>query len=593
MCNCLTIVFNTGVGINTTNEITNGPFQGGRPTYRIEIDGLTHSIEYNNILDRWELIEQDNTEAVQYYWVTDELCPISTLGNWTQETGAVTTFTFLSILEPNTCNCQCAMEFVMDYKGTIINGTIAPFSTRNGKSVFNFSFQAGPNVNVFEIYWDGSKWVLEYINSNFICAISNTNTICPLDIFTIIPNDGVNAFRVTAVPCPVQTTCDCGITMNLYVDGPPQTWEFQIAGMLNGWAVFQYTYDGTLFSLWYDDNQRWMLTTGDILNDVQIDVIARLDQIFWIGCPISSTDWESASPFFEVYETTGVECGPCICREDRTFQNFSSVRLPVPFTEQNRGIKDCCCEYLVLAGGSKTWENDMTSAWIKLSDPSDSVTFKLTKNGVVTNYIPTPQPFPNETNAWFTTIQWKSVLADDGVGCYKLELEYNISGITGTLVWGDYKLKEYTIQNALKTARVRVKFNGKQMVDGIDFTGSNVESSIRFYGYIGNRQPNTEIDNLMYSDRQMKRVIRENLNQYEIITDPSQECIITPLIDLFLLSENEMFISDYNAHNHSYKYLDIPVIVEESPKVEYKDFSRLAVLKCIVSDKFKNARTFY
>ena len=235
----------------------------------------------------------------------------------------------------------------------------------------------------------------------------------------------------------------------------------------------------------------------------------------------------------------------------------------------------------------------MTSAWIKLSDPSDSVTFKLTKNGVVTNYIPTPQPFPNEPNAWFTTIPWKSVLGDDGVGCYQLELEYNISGITGTLVWGQYKLKQYTIENALKTARVRVKFNGKQIVDGIDFTGSNVESSLRFYGYIGNRQPNTEIDNLMYSDRQMKRVIRENLNQYEIITDPSMECIITPLVDLFLLSENEMWISDYNAHNHSYKYLDLPVIVEESAKVEYKDFSRLAVLKCIVSDKFKNARTFY
>lgn len=592
MCNCLTIFFDTGVGQPTTNEITNGPFYGGRPTYRFDVMGLTHSIQYNDTLDRWELLEIDNTGSVQYYWVTDALCPFSTLGDWTQESGAITTFNYWTISEPTTCNCQCAIDFVMDYKGTILNGTMVPFSTQNGKSIFNFSFVAGPNVNVFEIYWDGSKWVLEYMNSNIIVATLNDNTICPLGIFTIIPNDGVNAFRVTAVPCPVPTKCDCGITMNLYVDGPPQTWTFSVAGMLNGWPVFQYTYLGTLFSLWYDDNQRWYLTTGDILNGVQIDTIARLDQPFWIGCPIATTEWENGSAFYEVYETTGIEC-VCTCREDRTFQYFSSVKLPVPFTEQNRGIKDCCCEYLVLAGGGNSWENDMTSAWMKLSDPSDSVTFKLTKNGVVTNYIPTPQPFPNEPNAWFTTIQWKAVLGDDGVGCYKLELEYNISGITGTLVWGEYKLKQYTIQNALKTARVRVKFNGKQMVDGIDFTGSNVESSLRFYGYIGNRQPNTEIDNLIYSDRQMKRVIRENLNQYEIITDPSMECIITPLVDLFLLSENEMYISDYNAHNHSYKYLDVPVIVEESPKIEYKELSRLAVLTCIVSDKFKNARTFY
>jgi hypothetical protein len=588
----LTFFFDTGVGSPTTNQITNGPFQNGRPTYRIEIMGTICSMEYNGSDNRWELIDT-NTGNLQYTWVTDVLCPISTLSDWTADFGAVITFNYWTIEEPTSCNCQCAIEFVMDYKGTNVEGTMVPFSTQNGKSTFRFEFSAGPNVNVFDVYWDGAKWVLEYMNSNIIVALFNDDTICPIGIFTIIPNDAVNAFRVTAVPCPIQTTCDCGITMDLYVDGLPQTWEFQVAGMKNGWAVFQYTYDGTIFSLWYDDGQRWVLTTGDILIGVENDTLARLDQLYWIGCPISSTDWENSSPFYEVYQTTGVECGPCICREDRTFQNFSSVRLPVPFTEQNRGIKDCCCEYMVLAGGSKTWENDMTSAWMKLSDPSDSVTFKLTKNGVVANYIPTPQPFPNESNAWFTTIPWKMVLADDGVGCYKLELEYNISGITGTLIWGDYKLKEYTIQNALKTARVRVKFNGKQMVDGIDFTGSNVESSIRFYGYIGNRQPNTEIDNLIYSDRQMKRVIRENLNQYEIITDPSMDCIITPLVDLFLLSENEMWISDYNAHNHSYKYLDVPVIVEESPKIEYKELSRLAVLSCIVSDKFKNARTFY
>jgi hypothetical protein len=60
-----------------------------------------------------------------------------------------------------------------------------------------------------------------------------------------------------------------------------------------------------------------------------------------------------------------------------------------------------------------------------------------------------------------------------------------------------------------------------------------------------------------------------------------------------LFSENELYISDYNAHNHSYRYLDLPVIVSESPSVEYKDLSRKAVLKCKVADKFKNQRTFY
>jgi hypothetical protein len=60
-----------------------------------------------------------------------------------------------------------------------------------------------------------------------------------------------------------------------------------------------------------------------------------------------------------------------------------------------------------------------------------------------------------------------------------------------------------------------------------------------------------------------------------------------------LLSENELFISDYNAHNHSYRYQDLPVIVTESPEIEYYDFSREAKLTCIVGDKFKNKRSYY
>ena len=91
----------------------------------------------------------------------------------------------------------------------------------------------------------------------------------------------------------------------------------------------------------------------------------------------------------------------------------------------------------------------------------------------------------------------------------------------------------------------------------------------------------------------MKRVLRENLNSYEIITDPLDECQLLPLIDLYLLSENELFISDYNAHNFSYRFNDLPVILEESAEIEYFDFSRKAKLTAKVGDKFKNKRTFF
>jgi hypothetical protein len=290
---------------------------------------------------------------------------------------------------------------------------------------------------------------------------------------------------------------------------------------------------------------------------------------------------------------------PCIviCEpiEDRHFRKFDSIRLPEVFEEQERGFKICCdCPMLVLGGGTKSWENDITSAWIKLSAPSDSANFVLKKDGVVSAYAPAIYEFPNEENAFYTTIPWTDVLSEDGIGCYTLSIEYNISGIIGELMWGQYNLKPYSINNALETARVRVKYNLQQEIEGINFTGANVEDCIRFNGFIGDRQPNMEIDNLTYQNRVVKTVVRENLDTFTIMTDPLMECFISPMCNLFLLSENEMWISDYNAHNHSYRINDIPVVVEESPEIDYLDqFQRKAILTCVVGLRTKNRRTHY
>jgi hypothetical protein len=288
------------------------------------------------------------------------------------------------------------------------------------------------------------------------------------------------------------------------------------------------------------------------------------------------------------------DCGTCNFLQERDKRKFDAIKLPEVFEDPDRGFIKCCCIETVLADGSAdTWKNDVKSAWIKLSNPLDVVTFELLKDGQPTTYTPQAVEFPNEPNAFYTTIQWADVLSSDGAGCYELKVNYDISGIISGFTWGIYILKPYTIQNALKTSRVRTKFNAFQEIEGIDFTGAEVESSLRFFGMIGKRQPNTETDNLIYENREMKRVIRENLNTYEIKTDPLCEDFITQLTDLYLLSENELFISDYNAHNHSYKINDLPTILEESPEIEYFDFARDAVLTCTVGDKFKNKRTYY
>lgn len=280
-------------------------------------------------------------------------------------------------------------------------------------------------------------------------------------------------------------------------------------------------------------------------------------------------------------------------KQERIFQKFEAIRFPQTFTEQNRGVKTCCDSIVVASlDSNETWQNDVMSAWVKLSSVVDTCAFYVLKDGEqVREYDRVA--FPNEANAFYASVIWKDILSEFGVGCYSIQVAYTIAGISGTIEWGEYELIEYSIQACLHQARIRARFNSNQEIDGINFTGANVESTIRFYGYIGNRQPNTEVNNLIYNNREMRSVIRENLNEYEIITDPLCDCLTKQIVDLFLLSENELFITDYNSFNHSYRYLDTAVILKETAQFTYNDLSRLASVRALVSDKFRNQRTFY
>lgn len=416
-------------------------------------------------------------------------------------------------------------------------------------------------------------------------SIKSTYAPCPIAAIPVwIVGEFFNVFTTELCP-PIELNCDCGIVVTL---NNPRENIFTVTalGLINGRPYYEFVFIATLyeFRLFWDGTQ-WV-----IVNMIDTVIFWTLD--YNATCPIG-IDWVNQIENDFTALTEGVRCG-CSPLEDRTAFEFESIQFPPIFVEQKRGLKDCCCEQIVLAGGgTESWKNDLSSAWIKLSGIDDSVSFRLYKCGVATDYAPPVYEFVNEANAYYTTIVWADVLLSDGVGNYELIVSFMISGVTGQFTWAEYSLHQYTIQNALTTARVRAIFNGYHEIEGINFTGSNVESTHRFHGFIGNRQPNTEIDNVIYNNREMKRVIRENLNDYELITDPEDECIIKPLVDLYLLSENELYISDYNAHNHSYRYLDLPVIVSESPTIEYKTLSRKAVLTCKVADKLKNQRTYY
>lgn len=451
----------------------------------------------------------------------------------------------------------------------------------------------GPQGDVIS-YLENDGTILEYPFSDLAGSFGWAQNL----LFNILAT-------TEAKECPVvPLDCGCGIDLFYTIVDESGTRLLEInltdaTGIYKDRNYYEFSAEFTLGSP-IDLVLFWNGWAWDISDSLGGNPLSRL--YLNSNCPVGEAVEGEEYNFLGKWETSGgqislsskgVSCTTCGI-EDRTKRQYEAVILPKDPSDEFRGLKGCCeCEQIVLGSSSgNSWENDLTSSWIKVNT-GGSATFKLTKNGLVTNYVLDINTLVNDPNTIYTTINWGEVLASDGVGCYELSVSYNIGGILGSYVKGIFKLQPYTIANAKNTARVKAVFNLYHESEGIDFTGSNVISTYRFYGFIGNRQPNTEIDNIIYSNRELKSVIRENLNTYEILTDPLEYCILNPLIDLYLLSENELYISDYNAFNHSYKYQDLPVILEESPEVEYYQYSRLAKLSASVSDKFKNKRTYF
>lgn len=283
--------------------------------------------------------------------------------------------------------------------------------------------------------------------------------------------------------------------------------------------------------------------------------------------------------------------------ENRTFSNVQLVSRPVlksVWTPTNTQ-EECACEPYLVCGSNNdnSWEKDTTGAWIKLFSASDTAVFNLYKDGVLAGIQPTPVSFVNDDFSLYMINDWTEVLNSDGVGCYSIEIAYTIGGVSDVIKWGEYQLYQFDSLVVDRTARVKTIFDSNQSIEGINFSGSKVVDTYRFRGWFGDRQPRMEIDNIISADRTVSKVTRENLNEYTLFTNELNEIDIRKLTDLYLLSENQIFVSDFNALNPTYNYLDTPVVVSESPEVKYFEASRKSTLSVKFNDKVKNSRSFY
>jgi hypothetical protein len=271
---------------------------------------------------------------------------------------------------------------------------------------------------------------------------------------------------------------------------------------------------------------------------------------------------------------------------------YKVIELPSIKATETYGIKGCCEKFIVLANGIEDWQNDVTSAWFKKQLDTDNCTIVLLNDiDVNTIYQPTLKICVNDTNAVYATINWKEVIQQDGIGCYKIQVNYTIAGNTGTFIWGEYEVNQYSPDNAKNTIRIKSIFNQYNNIEKINFLDCKVVDTIRFYGFFGKRQTNVIIDNLIYQNRSIGNVQRENLNSYILKTDPLTINYTNKILDLHLLSEAEIHLSDHNPLNHTSEYKNIPLSIAESAEVDYFDYSIYANITCKFNDKSRTKYT--
>ena len=283
--------------------------------------------------------------------------------------------------------------------------------------------------------------------------------------------------------------------------------------------------------------------------------------------------------------------------ENRTFITAYKVVLPTQIVEWVPDmVNNECCEPLLVCGSNdpETWKKDTTSAWIKLFTASDTATFNLYKDGVLAINQPIADIFPKDNGySLYCSVDWTTVMNDNNIGCYSFEIDYTIGGVSDTLVWGKYQLWDFSSKIVDQTFRIKSVFNSFHDIENINFTSAKVVDTIRLSGYFGDMQPNTVFDNIIYPDKTMKKVKRENIRKYVLYTNPLKLVYINLLVNLHLLSEDEIYLSDFNGYNPALYYLDYPLIVSESAEIEYSEGAKKVSLKCTFTDKKENNKTHY
>jgi hypothetical protein len=290
--------------------------------------------------------------------------------------------------------------------------------------------------------------------------------------------------------------------------------------------------------------------------------------------------------------------------DERTI-GYAVKVTPIKTEPVDRGFSECCYSALVVGDLSDDdkYKNDFSSVFYQKQTPADTVTFQIIKvGGATTNLVDVTHGvlydfdvLHHNPNLSYFKVEWRKILNLLGAGQYTIRMNIVVGGLPSVAVDSNtFQLKPFSIDTCNGTVAFDGAMDGKLVEIETDFKNSEFETRLRLSGYFGNQSPNLEQENLIYSSSS-----RTGLTYYEgqvtMKNDPSYtyqaenlpECISRQLID-FLIFSNDIYISDYNKNNHSYRYNLSPVVIDDISDPIYPVESRGVTFEATFKGRSKN-----
>lgn len=166
-------------------------------------------------------------------------------------------------------------------------------------------------------------------------------------------------------------------------------------------------------------------------------------------------------------------------------------------------------------------------------------------------------------------IDWYNVANLIGFGNFNVKIE--IANFTTAIVYyteiHKYRLMPFTCDNADDTVRI-TSFKNGYIENGNDyrnFTTGDWVDQVRFYGKLSNGGHNTEIDNLLTSNRDLHQIQTQIIDKFVLRLDNIVSADAMSFIKDDILA-NRMYIDDYNQSNITdYKGKYISLVDVEDP----------------------------